>query len=89
MGLVWKEVERRSIYSLLTKPVRRHEFIIGKFAGLALTLFINVATMTVVFYAVLAYIYDYLEGLNQVPTVVNNLARLQDVRRRLELVEAD
>jgi ABC-type multidrug transport system fused ATPase/permease subunit len=34
-------------------------------------------------YAVLAYIYDYLEGLNQVPTVVNNLARLRDVRARI------
>ena len=34
-------------------------------------------------YAVLAYIYDYLEGLNQVPTLVNNLARLSDVRARL------
>ena len=34
-------------------------------------------------YAVLAYIYDYLEGLNQVPTVVNSLARLRDVRARL------
>jgi hypothetical protein len=32
---------------------------------------------------VLAYVYDYLEGLNQVPAVVNNLTRLQDVRRRL------
>ncbi len=55
IGLVWKEVDRRSIYSLLTKPVRRHEFIIGKYAGLALTLAVNVAIMTVVFYAVLAY----------------------------------
>jgi len=34
-------------------------------------------------YAVLAYVYDYLEGLNQVPTVVNSLARLKDVRKRL------
>jgi len=34
-------------------------------------------------YAVLAYVYDYLEGLNQVPTLVNNLARLKDVRKRL------
>jgi ABC-type multidrug transport system fused ATPase/permease subunit len=34
-------------------------------------------------YAVLAYVYDYLEGLNQVPTVVNNLARLRDVRQRI------
>jgi hypothetical protein len=33
--------------------------------------------------AVLAYVYDYLEGLNQVPSVVNNLARWRDVRRRL------
>jgi ABC-type transport system involved in multi-copper enzyme maturation permease subunit len=55
VGLVWKEVERRSIYSLLTKPVRRYEFIVGKFAGLALTLLVNVVTMTAVFYAVLAY----------------------------------
>jgi ABC transporter transmembrane region len=34
-------------------------------------------------YAVLSYVYDYLEGLNQVPTVVNNIARLKDVRRRI------
>ncbi len=34
-------------------------------------------------YAVLAYVYDYLEGLEHVPTVVNNLARLKDVRARI------
>ena len=39
-------------------------------------------------YAVLAYIYDYLEGLNQVPTVVNSLARLRDVRARLDTADA-
>jgi ABC-type transport system involved in multi-copper enzyme maturation permease subunit len=56
IGLVWKEVERRSIYALLSKPVRRWEFVLGKYAGLALTLFVNVAIMTVAFYAVLAYL---------------------------------
>lgn len=55
IGLVWKEVDRRSIDSLLSKPVRRHQFILGKYAGLALTLLVNVATMTVAFYVVLAY----------------------------------
>ncbi|MBI3046969.1 MAG: ABC transporter permease subunit [Acidobacteria bacterium] len=55
IGLVWKEVERRSIYSLLSKPIRRHEFILGKYAGLALTLLVNVAMMTAAFYVVLAY----------------------------------
>ena len=37
IGLVSKEVERRTIYSLLAKPVRRSELVIGKYAGLVLT----------------------------------------------------
>ena len=55
IGLVSKEVERRSIYSLLAKPVRRHELILGKYAGLVLTLAVNIAVMTVALYAVLGY----------------------------------
>jgi ABC-type transport system involved in multi-copper enzyme maturation permease subunit len=62
IGLVWKEVERRSIYALLSKPVRRHEFVLGKYAGLALTLLVNVAIMTVAFYAVLAYLSTQFPG---------------------------
>ena len=56
IGLVWKEVERRSIYSLLSKPIRRSEFILGKYAGLVLTLLVNVSVMTAAFYLVLAYL---------------------------------
>jgi ABC-type transport system involved in multi-copper enzyme maturation permease subunit len=56
IGLVSKEVERRSIYGLLAKPVRRHEILLGKFAGLALTLTVNIAVMTLALYAVLAYV---------------------------------
>jgi ABC-type transport system involved in multi-copper enzyme maturation permease subunit len=55
IGLVSKEVERRSIYSLLSKPVSRSQFIAGKYAGLVLTLAVNVAVMTVALYAVLGY----------------------------------
>lgn len=54
IGLVWKEVERRSIYALLVKPIRRHEFIMGKYAGLILTLFVNLAVMAMALYGVLA-----------------------------------
>ena len=43
--LVYKEVERRTIYSLLSKPVTRAELILGKFMGLAATLFVNSAVM--------------------------------------------
>ncbi|MBI4888892.1 MAG: ABC transporter permease [Acidobacteria bacterium] len=62
IGLVWNEVERRSIYSLLSKPIRRYEFILGKYAGLALTLLVNVAIMTAAFYAVLAYLATQFPG---------------------------
>ena len=55
IGLVWKEVEKRSIYTLLPKPMRRQEFLLGKYCGLVLTLIINVGVMTLAFYAVLAY----------------------------------
>jgi ABC-type transport system involved in multi-copper enzyme maturation permease subunit len=54
IGLVWKEVERRSIYTLLSKPIARRQFILGKYAGLLLTLAVNLAAMTIAFYAVLA-----------------------------------
>lgn len=55
IGLVSKEVERKSIYGLLTKPVSRDQFILGKYTGLVLTLLANLSAMTVVLYAVLFY----------------------------------
>ncbi len=55
IGLVSKEVERRSVYGLLTKPISRAQFIAGKYAGLVLTLAVNIGVMTIALYAVLAY----------------------------------
>jgi ABC-type transport system involved in multi-copper enzyme maturation permease subunit len=55
IGLVSKEVERRSIYALLAKPISRPQLILGKYAGLVLTLAVNVAVMTLALYIVLAY----------------------------------
>jgi ABC-type transport system involved in multi-copper enzyme maturation permease subunit len=63
IGLVSKEVERRSIYALLSKPIRRDELILGKYAGLVLTLLINVAVMAAALYAVLAYYDATVEGM--------------------------
>jgi ABC-type transport system involved in multi-copper enzyme maturation permease subunit len=54
IGLVSKEVERRSIYALLSKPIRRQEFIVGKYLGLVLTLLVNISVMTAAIYLVLA-----------------------------------
>jgi ABC-type transport system involved in multi-copper enzyme maturation permease subunit len=56
IGLVSKEVERRSIYSLLSKPISRPQLIAGKYAGLVLTLAVNVGVMTLAMYLVLGYL---------------------------------
>ncbi|HUI41093.1 MAG TPA: ABC transporter permease [Terriglobia bacterium] len=55
ISLVWKEIERRTVYNVLSKPVARHEFILGKYLGLVLTLAVNAAIMTAGFYAALFY----------------------------------
>jgi ABC-type transport system involved in multi-copper enzyme maturation permease subunit len=55
IGLVSKEVERRSIYALLAKPIDRHQLVIGKYCGLTLTLAVNIAVMAAALYVVLGY----------------------------------
>jgi ABC-type transport system involved in multi-copper enzyme maturation permease subunit len=45
VGLVYKEIERRTIYAIFSKPVGRGEFLLGKYLGLCLTLAVNVAVM--------------------------------------------
>jgi len=47
VSLVWKEIEKRTVYSIFSKPVGRGEFIIGKYLGLCLTLLVNTAVMGV------------------------------------------
>ena len=59
IGLVSKEVERRSIYALLAKPMSRTELLLGKFFGLVATLAVNVAVMTAALVVVLA-VYAWL-----------------------------
>jgi ABC-type transport system involved in multi-copper enzyme maturation permease subunit len=54
IGLVSKEVERRSIYSLLSKPIERYQLVLGKYAGLVLTLAVNITVMALALFAVLA-----------------------------------
>jgi ABC-type transport system involved in multi-copper enzyme maturation permease subunit len=46
VALVSKEMDKRTLYALLAKPVRRWEFLLGKFGGLVLTLAVNTAAMT-------------------------------------------
>src|SRR3982751_1214805 len=45
VSLVWKEIEKKTVYSIFSKPIGRGEFIVGKYLGLCGTLLVNVAVM--------------------------------------------
>jgi ABC-type transport system involved in multi-copper enzyme maturation permease subunit len=56
IGLVSKEIEKRTLYTVLSRPVRRWEFIIGKFFGLAGTLVVNTFFMGIGVFGALLYV---------------------------------
>ena len=56
IGLVSKEIDKRTLYTVLAHPVRRWEFILGKFCGLAGTLVVNTTLMAVGFFVALLYV---------------------------------
>jgi ABC-type transport system involved in multi-copper enzyme maturation permease subunit len=56
IGLVYKEVEKRSLYPLLSKPISRWQFVLGKFLGLNLTLLINTLLMSLGLWGALYYL---------------------------------
>jgi ABC-type transport system involved in multi-copper enzyme maturation permease subunit len=64
VGLVYKEIEKRTLYSLLAKPIRRWQFLVGKYAGLLLTLVVNTAFMTLGLAAAFFYVGGRIERAN-------------------------
>ncbi|MCB1025142.1 MAG: ABC transporter permease [Acidobacteria bacterium] len=45
VGLVSKEIEKRTLYTIFSKPIGRGEFLIGKYLGLCLTILVNILVM--------------------------------------------
>jgi Cu-processing system permease protein len=56
IGLVSKEIDRKTLYTVLSRPVRRWEFILGKYFGLSLTLAVNTFFMALGFFAAVLYV---------------------------------
>jgi len=67
VGLVYKEIERRTIYAVFSKPVGRGEFLVGKYLGLCLTLLVNVLVMGVGVSLALIYVSRGWDPL--IPTI--------------------
>ena len=54
-GLVYKEIDKKTIYTLLSKPIHRFQFLLGKFLGLILTLSIMLFLMGIIFVALVFF----------------------------------
>lgn len=52
-GLVNKEIEKRTVFVMISKPISAAEFIVGKHLGLTGVLTVLVAAMTAIFFATL------------------------------------
>jgi len=62
VALVSKEMDKRTLYALLSKPVRRWEFLLGKFGGLVLTLAVNTAAMALGLILAMLYVKHVLSA---------------------------
>jgi len=62
VGLVSKEMDKRTLYALLAKPVQRWQFLLGKYGGLVVTLAVNTAAMAVGLYVALWSVKHTLNG---------------------------
>lgn len=52
--LLYKEIDRKTLYAILPKPIRRSEFLLGKFLGLSVLLFAQLAALALCWAGVLA-----------------------------------
>lgn len=73
-NLVYKELERRTIYVIFTKPVKSWQFIFGKYIGLAMCIFVVLAAMG----AFLICLIWFVEPTHQIqfhlPWILSSLA---------------
>ncbi|HEY4178607.1 MAG TPA: ABC transporter permease subunit [Kofleriaceae bacterium] len=53
--LLYTEVQRRTIHAIVSKPIERWEFVVGKYLGMALVLSVLVALFAVAMAAMLAF----------------------------------
>jgi len=53
IGLVYNDLDKKTIYTIVSKPIHRWQFLLGKYLGLLLTIAVNVLVMTWIFCSVL------------------------------------
>jgi len=61
IGLVSKEIDKKTLYTVLSRPLRRWEFVVGKFLGLTGTLVVNTFFMALGVFLALLYVQRHFD----------------------------
>lgn len=61
VSLVHKEIDKRTIYTIISKPIHRYHFIIGKYIGMVLTALVQILTLTTVFTLLLFFQQQFVD----------------------------
>lgn len=82
VSMVYNELEKRTIYTIVSKPIDRWQFLLGKYFGLLLTIYVNILIMTMFFLYMLHYnfyqtteIYDYVTRMDEAPGALDVILR--------------
>jgi len=73
-GLIARDVERRSVYPVIAKPVSRTQYVVGRYLGLLATTTLNLLVMALVFAAVLGLYTGGLGFFHETPFLLVLLA---------------
>lgn len=74
ISLVYKEIERRTIYVILSRPVPRYQIILGKYLGLLMTLALELVIMTVFFFIAVSIFRNGSDRLPDLSVAVGLIA---------------
>lgn len=59
INLVAREIDRKTVHTIISKPIKRYEFILSKYIGLILTILVNIVLMFIILMLILTFYVKY------------------------------
>jgi Cu-processing system permease protein len=81
ISLVSNELDRKTIYTIVSKPIHRYQFLLGKYFGLLLTIYVIIGIMTLFFFLVFNY------QANTADTMLDQVLYVSNATGQMEMVK--
>ena len=59
ISIIWKELEKKTVFTILSKPMPRWQFVIGKYLGLNLTIWVEIALLSLMYVLLMVFQQDF------------------------------